>query len=131
MAKKGISLPINMIVILAVAILVLVLISAFFLNSAGGNQTKLGDQSAWSAGCAQAIASGCTSGAFSAPVSGDPSKGLLIANYDPDSDDDKSAAGRCTQSNLADDKCSDNTLNNACRKVYGISDSIQCKAKCC
>jgi len=48
--KKGISLPIEMIVIIAVAVLVLVVIAAFFIGGAGKLSTT-GDADAFGRGC--------------------------------------------------------------------------------
>ncbi len=98
MAQKGISLPINMIVILAVAILVLVVISAFFVLQAGGSQRTINDQTAWSSGCATAIARGCPVSAFQ---SGED--GLYISGYDPNGDDPGAGSIPCSQDNLDDE----------------------------
>jgi len=49
--KKGISLPIEMIVIIAIAVLVLVVIAAFFVGGFGKLPGGLSDNAAFAAGC--------------------------------------------------------------------------------
>ena len=58
--RKGLSLPIEMIVIVAVAVLVLVVIAAFFV---GGTSPlgQVGDVTAFSAGCDKLRLQGCSS----------------------------------------------------------------------
>jgi len=70
--KKGISLPIEMIVIIAIAVLVLVVIAAFFVGGAG----KLGttsDVTAFGEGCQRWVTIGCSGSEI----------GVLIPNYNP------------------------------------------------
>ena len=127
MAQKGISLPINMVVILAVAVLVLVVVAAFFVLQAGGSQQTIRDQDAWATGCSLAISQGCSERAFKAYSDSDPSAGILIPRYDPKGDDPKTG---CLGS-LGTSGCSDNSLNEACKKVHGLSDYLACRTKCC
>jgi hypothetical protein len=70
--KKGISLPIEMIVIIAIAVLVLVVIAAFFIGGAG----KLGttnDVTAFGEGCQRWVTIGC----------GISENGINVPGYNP------------------------------------------------
>jgi len=51
MKRKGISLPVEMIVIIAVAVLVLVVIAAFFAGGFGPQVNTIGAQAALTKGC--------------------------------------------------------------------------------
>ena len=132
MGRKGLELPINMIIILAVAVLVLVLLSAFFLGGASKSTSSISDTTAWGNGCAAAIASGCSAGLFSAP---DKGLGMYISGYDPNGDDKKGANGAtvCNQATLtsSDSGCADDSLYTACVRSQGTSDAASCRAKCC
>lgn len=130
MARKGISLPINMVVILAVAVLVLVVVAAFFVLQTGQSGQTIRDQDAWASGCANAIAQGCPLSAFETGSG----KGLYISRYDPNGDDPKAGSGasQCNSVNFDDlSGCSDDTLRKACERTQGLSDSASCRAKCC
>lgn len=133
MAPKGISLPINMIVILAVAVLVLVVVAAFFVVQTGGSQQTISDQTAWAGGCSTAISQGCSESAFRSP--NDPNGGgLYIARYDPNGDDPRDSAtkaSRCSHATLTTEGCDDDTLLTACERTQGIRGSAACRAKCC
>ena len=137
MAQKGISLPINMIVILAIAVLVLVVVAAFFVLQVGAGGQTINDQTAWGNGCSTAIARGCSVSAFQSPGEGTDS-GLLIARYDPsgnDPKDENTKSSKCfSDSDLHDDDkigCRDNTLRTACERTQGVSGAAACRAKCC
>ncbi len=124
-SQKGISLPINMVVILAIAVLVLVVVAAFFVLQAGGSQQSINDQRAWSEGCALAISRGCNSAEFK-------EGGLKIPNYDPDGNDQRQRGVSVCLTNPEDDTCDDNTLLTACRRTQGGAlTSIDCRARCC
>ena len=129
-SQKGISLPINMVVILAIAVLVLVVVAAFFVLQLGGSQTTINDQTAWSTGCSTAIARGCSVSAFQEP----PEGGLYIPRYDPNGNDPKNPttkASTCSDSTLSSEGCGDDTLRTACEKTQGVRGSEACRAKCC
>ena len=128
MAQKGISLPINMVVILAIAVLVLVVVAAFFVLQAGGSQRSINDQVAWGNGCATSISRGCNLADFA------PTTGLKIPNYDPQGNDERQQGASVCITNPSDDSCSDNTLNKACERTQAISGgdtTSLCRAKCC
>jgi L-asparagine transporter-like permease len=57
---KGLSLPIEMIVIIAVAMLVLVVISAFFMGGVSGPTNQINIENAFSTGCNSLRAQGCS-----------------------------------------------------------------------
>ena len=54
MARKGMSLPIEMIVVIAIAVLVLVVIVAFFIGGIGPQISRMSDQDAIAQGCTKA-----------------------------------------------------------------------------
>ena len=124
--RKGISLPINMVVILAVAVLVLVVVAAFFVLQAGGGQRTINDQTAWASGCATSIARNCNAADFRA---GDD--GLKIANYDPYGNDERPSGSSVCLTDPKDSSCSDNTLYEACRRAQNIVSDVECRNKCC
>ena len=49
--KKGLELPINMIVVIAIAVLVLVVVAAFFAGRLGGGSDEIALNSAFNNGC--------------------------------------------------------------------------------
>lgn len=65
--KKGISLPVEMIVIIAIAVLVLVVIAAFFAGGFGGGTSTITDQAALAKGCGIWKMRGCGDGSFPIP----------------------------------------------------------------
>lgn len=80
-APKGLELPINAVIVISVAALVLVVISIFFSSSTGQSTRAISDNDAWARGCALAKAKACQTADFSSP-------GLAISSYDPDGDGD-------------------------------------------
>jgi len=68
---KGISLPINMIVIIAISVIVLLAIAAFFMGGFIGGSTTISDQSALSSGCGTWKNRGCA-----------PNENFKIVGYD-------------------------------------------------
>jgi len=50
-SNKGLSLPINTIVIIAIAVLVLVVVSSFFLQSSGEQMSQIDALKVFSSGC--------------------------------------------------------------------------------
>jgi len=70
---KGMSLPINMIVIIALAVLILVIITAFTTSQFGGGISSISQESAFAQLCTQYRGGGCTTGtwqSFSTNVQG-------------------------------------------------------------
>ena len=53
MSKKGISLPIEMIIIIAIAVLVLIVLAAFFIGGFGGAGSSINHQQAFGQGCSR------------------------------------------------------------------------------
>ncbi|MBI3190709.1 hypothetical protein HYZ41_03320 [archaeon] len=103
--KKGLELPINMIVVIAIAVLVLVVVAAVFSGNFLSGTNTITAQVAWANGCNQARARGCAVNDFGT---------LNVAGYDPDGDK------------------VDNTLLSACQAVFGSDYTVAtCKAKCC
>ncbi|MFH0836576.1 MAG: hypothetical protein V1870_00440 [Candidatus Aenigmatarchaeota archaeon] len=103
MKQKGISLPIEMMVIIAIAVLVLVVIGAFFIGGAGRLST-IDDLSAFGQGCQQWKAIGCSGDAGGA--------GITITNYRP--------TGEAT----------DQSLKLACTRLTKLDISGSCKKAC-
>lgn len=132
---KGISLPINTIVIVSVAALVLVVVTTVFTSIFGGGISTISDQDAWSRGCSMAIARGCDSVVDFRDAGLD--QGLYIPQYDPMGNDPKDATtglSDCSQTEVSDgtyDNCDDDTLYMACQKIYGGAQPEYCKIKCC
>ncbi|RLJ03791.1 MAG: hypothetical protein DRP08_02995 [Candidatus Aenigmatarchaeota archaeon] len=61
MSKKGISLPINMLVILAVAVIVLLAVVAFFFSNVVKSGESVSLSTAWSNACTRVITTyGCS-----------------------------------------------------------------------
>lgn len=58
--KKGLSLPIEMVIILIIVIIVLAVVAAFFLSSGGGGIQGIGDSAALSRACNIMVSNGCT-----------------------------------------------------------------------
>ena len=107
MKLKGISLPIEMMVIIAIAVLVLVVVGAFFIGGVG----KLGtvdDISAFGQGCQQWKAVGCSNQANQ----------IFIKGYDP-------TGTEITSTNTAGD-----TLQTACERLSKLDSASSCKKAC-
>ena len=77
---KGISLPVNTVIVISVAVLVLGLISMFFSSSTGTSTRAISHADAWNRGCSQANARGCLVNDFGGL------SGIIIAGYDPNGD---------------------------------------------
>lgn len=80
---KGISLPVETIVIIAVVILVLVVIAAFFILNIGKSQTGIGDEDARGRGC---VDPRLTCKATTDPEKSSMMDNVKISGYDPDGD---------------------------------------------
>ncbi|MEM7826665.1 MAG: hypothetical protein QXQ40_00375 [Candidatus Aenigmatarchaeota archaeon] len=102
--KKGISLPVNMIVILAIAAIVLLAVGAFFLSGWFGPGKTISDFEAWTRGCSIWMTKGCIE---------DQINSITIIGYDPD--------GNGSPNNLAE----------ACFRHFGYTSSRDCWEKCC
>jgi len=113
-------LPVNLVIIIVVAVLVLLAAAAFFAGGFSPSSGTITDSAAWQKGCGMAIARGCGSSLFE-----NTENGLQIPSYDP--------------SGNGLDQFQDSTLNEACKRVFQISDSGMdsmtapeyCKFKCC
>ncbi|MBI5332748.1 MAG: hypothetical protein HZB65_04190 [Candidatus Aenigmarchaeota archaeon] len=103
MKLKGISLPIEMMVIIAIAVLVLVVIGAFFIGGAGKLST-VDDLTAFGQGCQQWRATGC-----SGTVDG---SGIIVKNYRPTGES------------------SDQSLKLACERLSKLDSANSCKKAC-
>ena len=103
---KAMSLPINMIVIIALAVIVLLGVSAFFMGSFGPGSQSVSATNAWNAGCGMAKMRGCDTALFGT------TNGLTITGY-------KDSNGNIY------------TLNEACNAVYGTTDATACQNYCC
>ena len=111
---KGIELPVNAIVIVAVAVLVLVVLAAFFSGMFGPNVSKVSAQSAWDTGCTMADRRGCLQEDFGWDGTGCyPDMALTVAGYDPDGD------------------TLPNSILEACQVVYNTADCQECRNFCC
>lgn len=71
---KGISLPINAMIIITIGALVLVVVSGLFISSSGSSTKILGETEAWNLGCSQARVRGCNLADFQ-------SNGLNIKDF--------------------------------------------------
>ena len=109
---KGISLPVNMVVVIAVAVIVLLSLAAFFMSGFVHPTTKMSDTDAWNTGCGVWRMRGCKIE--------DVTK-IKIAGYDTNGDG------------------VDDSLAVACQRVFGYSQSEAestgtdnpCWIKCC
>ncbi|MBI2971363.1 MAG: hypothetical protein HYY37_03035 [Candidatus Aenigmarchaeota archaeon] len=128
---KGLSLPINLIVILAIAVLILVVVSAWVVGVLTSNQLSLNDNDAWQKGCGIAKARGCVTSDF-APASA--VAGLYISGYDPlgnDPRDSTTRATTCSQTTITTSGCTDDTVNNACTRAVQGTGNEECRRLCC
>lgn len=109
MNKKGLSLPINLIVILAIAILVMVVIAAMFVMYTGQAGSSLSDSTAWSQGCQTVRQRGCLSTDFTGTTA------YKVPNYRP--------SGGTT----------DESILVACQRFFADTtlDGTTCRTKCC
>ena len=105
--SKGISLPVNTVIIIAVAALVLGIIAVFFTSYSSQGTAAISHAVAWSDGCSKAKLRGCLTADFGSP-------GLVLAGYNPDG-----TGG-------------DDNLLTACQNFFGkaFADS-DCREKCC
>ena len=115
MKRKGIALPIEMIVIVAVAVLVLVVISTFFI---GGLRPlgQTGDAQAFADGCQQLTLLNCNAN----------TAGIALSNYNE------------PRKNTMDASSTDGSLLRACYNLgriiathpQGYSPEQQCRIQC-
>ena len=125
---KGISLPINMVVIIAVAVIVLLSLAAFFMSGFVQPTAKMSDTDAWNTGCGMWRMRGCKL----ADVDD-----ITILGYDPNGDGkDDSVAVACARAfnyPLGDDTTKGTALYGS---KSGVTQSISakdnpCWVKCC
>lgn len=62
--KKGLELPINMIVVIAIAVLVLVVVAAVFSGYFMTNTNTIGVEQAWNKACQQVMINSCDPAKF-------------------------------------------------------------------
>lgn len=131
-APKGISLPVNTIIILIIAALVLGIIAVFFTSYSGKATASISHAAAWAEGCKNAKALGCKTDYFWLTA-----ESLVIKGYDPNGDD----TVVCTDP--VQSQCKDDSLASACNNFFGYSVDIitggpplaklqeDCRKKCC
>jgi hypothetical protein len=112
MRSKGISLPIEMVIIIAISVIVLLALVAYFVLGIGQQQQYMQDATAWNKGCAMIKARGCSS------VSGDDIQTMTITMYKPYQNVDR-----------------EGTIWDACKLHLGYTDAstdaARCVAACC
>lgn len=88
--RKGISLPVEMIVIIALAVIVLLAAGAFFIGGIGPNQGQVTDVTAWQRACGTLKLRGCSATVFA------DLNTMVVQGYDPDKNGvDNSALDAC------------------------------------
>ena len=100
--SKGVSLPINMIIILAIAVIVLLSVVAFYTGGLTSSTTSISDADAWNRGCGIWKLRGCNE-----------TDDFQISGYDFDGD------------GTAD------KLSDACRNYLGYTSMSDCHRVCC
>ncbi|MEM5813056.1 MAG: hypothetical protein QXU71_01700 [Candidatus Aenigmatarchaeota archaeon] len=101
---KGISLPVNLIVILAVAIIVLLIAVTFLIPFVFGPGIYIRDDEAWRRGCMIWQQRGCRP---------EDIENIIIENYNPDG-----VGG-------------DDNLLVACRRALRYTNAEDCRRACC
>ena len=101
---KGISLPVNLIVILAVGIIVMVIAVFLVAPWALGPGSYVKDTEAWQRGCGIWRQRGCLENDID---------NIIIAGYDPDGDGQP------------------NNLMVACQRAVGYTSREDCRRACC
>ena len=107
--RKGISLPINLVVILAIAVLVLVVVAAFFILSTSSGFGSIATEQAYATGCQRLLqAEKCDKAASE----------VIIDGYNPTNDPANREIG--------------DTLLTACRRKFsdGTFSDGRCKQTC-
>ena len=108
MKRKGISLPVEMIVIIALAVIVLLAIGAFFAGGILNPTTQSADVNAWASGCGMMKLRGCILTDFTANLDT-----LTVAGYDVNKDG------------------VDESAFTACKRATGYSTVADCHIDCC
>ena len=103
---KGISLPIEMIIILSISVIVLLAVAAYFTQGMVIGGESISDAAAWEKGCQIWKQRGCSN------VAGEMAS-ITISFYDPD----KNGV--------------ENTLADACRFFLSYTDQNDCWNVCC
>jgi len=114
---KGMSLSINIIVIIAIAVIVLLVLSSFFVHTFTKSGGSVSDTDAWTIGCGVWRMQGCKYIVDNKC----PTETINISGYDPDGNG------------------IDNPLYEACKRVFGVSETNakkkgtdnSCWQKCC
>lgn len=105
MKTKGISLPIEMVIVISISVIVLLAVIAYFTSSFFRTAATINDEEAWNNGCAIIKARGCRL---------DEDLGALtISDYDPDGDK------------------ADNSVREACWNRLKYTDDRDCIVACC
>jgi len=102
--KKGLELPINMIIVIAIAVLVLVIVAAYFTGNVGQNTQTIAAQSAWNNYCGQLRV---TTGGGNNCISSYVGSNLLNVNGNSE------------------------TLDQICATAFGSTVATSCASKCC
>ena len=105
MKRKGISLPVEMIVIIALAVIVLLAAGAFFAINFIPGQATTEDFSAWERGCSIWKLRGCSSNI-------NPSE-IIVTGYDYNKDN------------------KDDSALDACKRALSTSNAQVCFETCC
>lgn len=111
MRTKGISLPIEMVIIIAISVIVLLAIVAFFVAGIGKQKVYMDDSTAWQRGCAMIKERGCGS------ISVDDLANMPITAWYP----------------WSSDQTTEGTVADACNVVmgYGADELDKCISSCC
>lgn len=80
---KALSMPVEMIVVIALAVIVLLAAAAFFVLGWGPQSGAISDSSAWQKACGQAKQRGCLLADFTATAAGEP---IIVPEYDVNKD---------------------------------------------
>jgi len=93
-----------MLVIIIIAVIVLLAVVSLFMGSFVPTSGTMSDMDAWNRGCGFWKIRGCEKGEDAS---------MTIPGYDPDGNGN------------------DNTLRDACKRLYGTDDADKCWNKCC
>lgn len=111
MRKKGISLPIEMVIIIAISVIVLLAIIAYFVSNMGTMNKRLSDTEAWNQACAMIKNRGCEQ----AGLTDDDLINMKVSFWYP-FDDQPNVQG---------------TVSDACEISAGTRDPAICVSACC
>lgn len=111
MRRKGISLPIEMVIIIAISVIVLLAIIAYFVGNIGTMNKRLGDTEAWNQACAMIKNRGCET----AGLTQDDIENMKISFWYP----------------YADEPSYMGSVADACQISAGTRDVTVCVTSCC